>query len=269
MKKILFIDDDQFLTTLYRTRLSSEGYLVDVANSGSEALEKLNHFIPELIVLDLNMPGINGVDVLKQLRARPSLACTAVIIFSYGYVQNLIDEATRLGVIRVLTKSNCPPNKMMAEIRDVMNSLPDQSAKSLSGEGVEEKKPMLSSLDALNAAAELTWQTIDLFTLPEDASHELRRKALAGLFRNVRQRLKECLLDQPESPREALSNVLIKLFEEFYAHPEMMTKPAIQNLLKGLGNLSRMPASPRNYPKTAMDTVTDFLNSINDKERNP
>lgn len=266
MKTIFFIDDDQFLTSLYRTRLSNEGFLVEVANNGSEALEKLDTISPDLIVLDLNMPGINGVDVLKQLRARPDVAYTPVIIFSNGYVQTLIDEATKLGVIRILTKSQCPPNKMMTEIRNAMDSLPDQRTRSaFRGEAAVPKKPALSPLEALNAAAELTWQTIDLLTLPENASHELRRKALAGLFRSVRQRLKDSLSDQDGSSRETLAKALINLFEDFYAHPEMMTKSSTQNLLKGLGNLSRTPATPRTAPQNAMDALSDLLTSMNDE----
>lgn len=241
MKTIFIVDDDQFVTTLYRTRLSNEGYCVEIANSGSGALEKLNTIVPDLIILDLNMPGMNGVDVLKQIRARPDTADCPVIIFSNGYVQDLVDQAMSLRVSRVFTKAQCPPNRMMSEIKKVMESLPEhrpaRSPRPVSESGRAASNPLV----ALTAAAETTWQTIDLLTLPDDASPETRRKALAGLYRSVRPRLNEALADKPGSEREHLAKTLVNLFGDFYGHPDNMTKTSIQTLLRGLGNLSRKP----------------------------
>ncbi|MCU0857103.1 MAG: response regulator [Pontiellaceae bacterium] len=241
MKTIFFIDDDPFVTTLYRTRLSSEGYRVEIANNGSEALEKLNSILPDLIVLDLNMPGLNGVDVLKQFRSRSETADTPVIIFSNGYVQSLIDEARALGAVRVLTKSQCPPNKMLTEIRTAMDAIPaHMSSPGSPRKNSMPKQPALTPLEALSAAADLTWQTIDLLTLPDNAPPELRRKALAGLYKSVRQRLNESLSEPIGSQREHLAKALNNLFADFYEHPGNMTKVSCQTLVRGLGNLTQL-----------------------------
>ncbi len=68
MKKILLVDDEESIHLLYREELEEEGYEVHSALSGEEALEKLNIISPDLVILDINMPGMNGIDVLRRLK---------------------------------------------------------------------------------------------------------------------------------------------------------------------------------------------------------
>ena len=68
MKKILLVDDEESIHLLYREELEEEGYEVHSALSGEEALEKINIISPDLVILDINMPGMNGIDVLRRLK---------------------------------------------------------------------------------------------------------------------------------------------------------------------------------------------------------
>ncbi len=68
MKKILLVDDEESIHLLYREELEEEGYEVHSALSGEEALEKLNIIAPDLVILDINMPGMNGIDVLRRMK---------------------------------------------------------------------------------------------------------------------------------------------------------------------------------------------------------
>jgi len=68
MKKILLVDDEESIHLLYREELEEEGYEVHSALSGEEALEKLHIIIPDLVILDINMPGMNGIDVLRRMK---------------------------------------------------------------------------------------------------------------------------------------------------------------------------------------------------------
>lgn len=70
MKKILVVDDEESIRQLYKEELEDEGYSVDMANDGNEALAKYDAFLPDLITLDLKMPGLDGLEVLKMLRER-------------------------------------------------------------------------------------------------------------------------------------------------------------------------------------------------------
>jgi DNA-binding response OmpR family regulator len=68
MKKILLVDDEESIHLLYREELEEEGYEVHSALSGEEALEKLHIIEPDLVILDINMPGMNGIDVLRRMK---------------------------------------------------------------------------------------------------------------------------------------------------------------------------------------------------------
>lgn len=81
MKKILLVDDEESIHLLYREELEEDGYEVHSALSGEEALEKLSIISPDLVILDINMPGINGIDVLRRMKERnpqlPVILCSA------------------------------------------------------------------------------------------------------------------------------------------------------------------------------------------------
>lgn len=68
MKKILLVDDEQAIHLLYREELEEEGYEVHSALRGEDALEKFRLILPDLVILDINMPGMNGIEVLRQMK---------------------------------------------------------------------------------------------------------------------------------------------------------------------------------------------------------
>jgi DNA-binding response OmpR family regulator len=100
MKKILVVDDEENIRFLYQEELEEEGYTVDVAAHGQEALEKLNAFQPDLVTLDIRMPGMDGVETLRKIREvqrdLPVILCSA-----YGeYKQDLTTWASDAYVIK-------------------------------------------------------------------------------------------------------------------------------------------------------------------------
>jgi DNA-binding response OmpR family regulator len=68
MKKILLVDDDESIHLLYREELGEEGYTVHSALTGIEALQKLKTISPDLVILDINMQGMNGIEVLRKIK---------------------------------------------------------------------------------------------------------------------------------------------------------------------------------------------------------
>jgi CheY-like chemotaxis protein len=80
MKKILLVDDEENIHLLYREELEEEGYKVYSALSGTDALQKLKSVSPDLVVLDIYMPGMNGIQVLREIKElKPNMP---VILFS-------------------------------------------------------------------------------------------------------------------------------------------------------------------------------------------
>ena len=100
MKKILIVDDEENIRILYKEELEEEGYQIDLAKNGEEALEKVSSFQPDLVTLDIKMPGMDGIEVLKRIRESqkkiPIVMCSA-----YGdYKQNLATWASDAYVVK-------------------------------------------------------------------------------------------------------------------------------------------------------------------------
>ena len=68
MKKILLVDDEEGIQMLYREELEDEGYEVVSAYTGEEGLQKFNEESPDLVILDIQMPGMNGIETLRQMK---------------------------------------------------------------------------------------------------------------------------------------------------------------------------------------------------------
>jgi two-component system response regulator (stage 0 sporulation protein F) len=69
-KKILVVDDEESIHLLYREELEEEGYEVESAMSGEEALKSFDTLQPDLVILDINMPGMDGIEVLRQMKQK-------------------------------------------------------------------------------------------------------------------------------------------------------------------------------------------------------
>ena len=119
-KKILFVEDDPVVLTLYRNRLQREGFEVLFAEDGEVALDVLSRVRPDLVVLDLMLPKVNGVDVLKHIRADDRLKATPVLILSNAYMTELAQKALQSGANKGMLKTECTPAKLVEAIRDML-----------------------------------------------------------------------------------------------------------------------------------------------------
>jgi len=117
MKKILIIEDDQVVANVYRNKLAVEGYATEVTLDGETGLKMVRSLKPDLVLLDLMLPGISGVDVIKAIRSEPELAQTPIIVFSNTYLTNLIQEAWRAGANKCLSKASCTPKDIIDIVR--------------------------------------------------------------------------------------------------------------------------------------------------------
>ncbi len=82
MKKILVVDDEENIRELYRDELAEEGYQVELADNGLQALSKFESFRPDLVTLDVMMPGMDGIEVLRRIREKnPSIPVLLLTAF--------------------------------------------------------------------------------------------------------------------------------------------------------------------------------------------
>jgi two-component system response regulator (stage 0 sporulation protein F) len=117
---ILITDDESGIRLMLRTALESEGYTVEEAANGRDALEAIKRHPPDLMVLDLNMPVLDGMAVLEQMKSLPGSRPRVIVLTAYGSIPTAV-KATRLGALDFLEKPITP-----ADLRSAVRSVLDE-----------------------------------------------------------------------------------------------------------------------------------------------
>lgn len=127
MKKILIAEDNPVIANAYRFKLQAEGFTAEIAPEGHAALRLAETFKPDLVLLDLQLPGLSGEEVLKKLRSQPQYSAVPVIVFTQVYAPDLIEKAWKAGATSVLSKATNTPNQIVQTIRNAMQSAAQES----------------------------------------------------------------------------------------------------------------------------------------------
>lgn len=121
MKKILIIEDDSIVAHIYRSRLEKEGYTVEVCEDGQTGFYRIHEVHPQAILLDLMLPKMNGIDILKKIRAEGEFRQTPVIVFTNAYVPNMIQEAMTAGASLVCNKATLTPRQIIDSLAQLFS----------------------------------------------------------------------------------------------------------------------------------------------------
>jgi len=119
-KKVFIVEDDEFLRSLNAKKLEDEGYAVAIAADGQQALDNIPKEKPNLIFLDLLLPGVSGFDVLAKIKAEAATKDIPVIVFSNLGQKEDIERAKGLGAIDFLVKANFTLDDVVAKIKDIL-----------------------------------------------------------------------------------------------------------------------------------------------------
>ncbi len=125
MAKILLVEDDTILVEMYQAKFELEGHQVHVATNGEECLAILKDFTPELILLDILMPKLNGFHVLKEIKKQPDLRQIPVILLTnLGQAEVDMNQelAKALGVNDYLIKSHHTPDEVVKKVVKVLET---------------------------------------------------------------------------------------------------------------------------------------------------
>lgn len=213
MKKILMVEDDQVVSTVYRSKLSAEGFEMVVAPDGEEGVKQAGMFKPDVIVLDLGLPKLDGIEVLKQLRAEPANKKLPIIVLTNAYLANRVKDAWAAGATRCVTKSECTPRVLADIIRKVTEegasrlkmkvessfSLPSPTDIKAASEPVSPLNPVI----AFPAGAELYKQIHSLVPFIDDAP---------GLIAKLRQKVQELLrATRPETVHHFTNELYLQM----------------------------------------------------------
>ena len=119
-KKILLVEDDVFIKDIYFRKFSSEGFELIEASDGEKALRTVNENLPDLVMLDLNMPIMDGFTFLKNMKKNDKLKDIIVVILSNFSDDEKIKEAKKLGVEDYIVKSNFTPTEVVDKIKAIL-----------------------------------------------------------------------------------------------------------------------------------------------------
>ena len=122
-RKILLVDDSAQSRSIYRNKLGLEGFAVTEAANGVEALKQLSEMIPDLVILDLWMEGIDGFKILQLMQLNPKLKDIPVIVLSARTVPADIQKAISLGAREYLPKMSTSPVKLTEKVKEILSSM--------------------------------------------------------------------------------------------------------------------------------------------------
>ncbi len=120
MAKILLVDDDKLLIKMYQGKFVDDGYEVEVATNGEEGYDKALEFKPNLILLDIMMPKVNGLDLLKKLKAREETKEIPVILLTNVGGDEDAKYGLSLGAVAYLVKAHYDVKDVVKKVKEVL-----------------------------------------------------------------------------------------------------------------------------------------------------
>jgi CheY-like chemotaxis protein len=117
--RVLVVEDERFLSNAYKMILEKSGFTVDVAFDGNEAIEILEKDTPDVILLDLKMPNLDGIGFLKKYNPKDKHPEVKIVLFSNFDLQQEIDEAYSLGIDKYLLKAWASPQDLVKIVQDI------------------------------------------------------------------------------------------------------------------------------------------------------
>lgn len=120
MKKILLIEDDKFLRELMVKKLLTMDYDVTSAVDGESGLSMIKEVKPDVVLLDLILPGINGFEVLEKAKQDPEIADIPVIILSNLGQKEDIERGQKLGAADFMIKAHFTPQEVVNKIKTIL-----------------------------------------------------------------------------------------------------------------------------------------------------
>jgi DNA-binding response OmpR family regulator len=277
MKKILIIEDDQIVANIYRNKFAVDGYQVEVALDGQSGFDMINSFRPDAVLMDLMLPKLTGVDLMKKLRATADFQQLPVIVFSNTYLTNMVQEAWKAGATKCLSKANCTPKQVIDVVRSTLApAAPIATGHTvrINGDGNVESPEPANPENGAAASRENKSAASD--AADEEFQNDLRQTFVNGLpsaMAGMRAQLQAMIKADNEETR-------VKQAQELYRRVHGVTGNAAITGLSLLAQLSdaleallkELHEKPKNMNASTMRTVAsgiDFMGRLFDKATLP
>lgn len=120
MTKILIVEDDPLMSRMYEKIFTFEKFEVDIASDGAEGLKKVKSFQPTLVLLDVMMPKMNGLEVLEALKKDSSTKKLPVVMLTNLAGQKDAETALSMGAVKYIVKSEYDPKQVSDMVKEVL-----------------------------------------------------------------------------------------------------------------------------------------------------
>lgn len=118
--KILIVDDDAFILDMYVLKLKSEGFEVEVARDGKEGLKKIKEFAPEIVLLDIVMPTMDGFEVLRILNREGTKRSYKIILLTNLGQKDDVERGMQLGADDYVIKAHFTPGEVVEKVKSLL-----------------------------------------------------------------------------------------------------------------------------------------------------
>ena len=122
MKKILIIEDDSFLSEMYSTKLIQEGFETEIAINGKQGLDKIKSIKPDLVLLDIVLPKMDGFEILESVKKDSKLKNIPIVLLTNLGQKNEIEKGLLLGADEYIIKAHFTPTAVVTKIKEILKS---------------------------------------------------------------------------------------------------------------------------------------------------
>jgi len=122
MQKILIIEDDPFLADIYATKFSQEGFDVKIAADGELGFKKIAEDKPDLVLLDIVLPKMDGLEILKKTKESPELKSIPIVLLTNLGQEEKVKMGLDLGAIQYLIKAHHAPGEVVEIVKKVLET---------------------------------------------------------------------------------------------------------------------------------------------------
>ena len=260
MKKILIIEDDALIAKVYGTKYASAGFETSIATDGEMGLELLKTFKPDLVHLDLLVPKVNGLEIVKHIRSQPELKSLPVVVLSNTYQNHLVKAVMAAGATDLVSKATCTP-RMMLEIvekhRARMNATPKApEAVTAAPTADAPKAPEVPASPEAEAEKQAAFQA------------EIRSGFLSRapqMLASLRERIEPLLQAQDEAARAPELSELSRIAHSFAGHAGIAGFQELSQISSALvALLTELREKPKEVTDSSLRTIVDACDFLPD-----
>ncbi len=121
MAKILLVEDEDFLRELYKRQFEKAGFTMDAFANGKDGLNAALQNTYDLLLLDIMLPDLNGIEILKQVKQNPKAASIPVVLLTNLGQDSVIKEGFKFGATGYLIKAAYTPDQVVREVTEILN----------------------------------------------------------------------------------------------------------------------------------------------------